>query len=1019
MAAHILTTAFRPRRNAQKLVRLATPSLGAMLRFMGLLLLVAVFLIVVSAALQEMRTSRLQSDIFTNQARELTYVIAPGASGTVRFPNGGPYDLRLGYSRLPQFIARLKAQHFAVTRQAVQSSALRAVADSHGYAIYAEKQHAGLALKDRAGLPLYQASYPERSYDKFESVPPLVVRTLLFIEDKDLLEKNHPHYNPAVEWNRFLQASAGWVAGWLSPRLRHGGGSTLATQTEKFRHSPGGRTQGVIEKLRQMNAATLRAYLDGADTYAARQRIVTTYLDSTPLGSRPGYGEIIGVGDGLRVWYGTDFAAANRILANPDSGDVGRTAEIYKQALSLMLAERRPAYYLTAKHDALLALTNSYLRRLAVQKVISRRLYEAAMQAPLPFRAQAPAPAPVSYVGRKGADTIRTELLRIVGAGSLYDLDHVDLGATSTIDTAAQWRVTDFLAQLRDPDRVKALGLEGKELLGGGNPALVNYSVVLYEHTGGHNLVRVHADSMDQPFDLNSRAKLQLGSTAKLRTLINYLEIVSRLHDRFAGLPPRNLHALLTRARDPLSQWALGYLAGTKERRLQPMLDAAMQRHYSAGEGGFFTGGGFHAFHNFANWENSGNPTVEAAFANSINLAFVRILRDIERFYVAEDHLQGDALGDEPDGDAARTAFLQRFADQEGRTFLDKFIREFRGLDSDQRLSLLARKTGPYAKRLTVVFRSIHPRASVADLAAFLKREVKDKPDLNQPPEKLYAAYGVDRLSLAERGYLAHVHPLELWLASWLEQHPQATRHEIMQAGAPVRQDVYGWLFKTRNMHKQNWRIRVLVEQDAFKHITADWRRLGYPFAHLVPSLATAIGSSGDRPDALAGLMGIILNNGVRQPTIDIRDLQFAPGTPYETDMSAGHAMPVRVLPAEVAATVRRALSDVVLEGTAKRIQSAYHSADGGPLVLGGKTGTGDNRFDSFSAGHALIESRVVDRTSTFVFYLGDRFFGTITAYAPGRKAAQFHFTSALAVQLLKAMAPQIQPLFERPTANS
>ncbi len=110
-----------------------------MLWLSGLLLLVAVFLMLASAALQEMRTSRLQSDIFTKQARELTYTIAPGASAKLRFPSGGPYDARLGYSRLPQFIARLKAQHFAVTRQAVQSSGLRAIADSDGYAIYAEK----------------------------------------------------------------------------------------------------------------------------------------------------------------------------------------------------------------------------------------------------------------------------------------------------------------------------------------------------------------------------------------------------------------------------------------------------------------------------------------------------------------------------------------------------------------------------------------------------------------------------------------------------------------------------------------------------------------------------------------------------------------------------------------------------------------------------------------------------------------------------------------------------------------
>ncbi len=58
-----------------------------------------------------------------------------------------------------------------------------------------------------------------------------------------------------------------------------------------------------------------------------------------------------------------------------------------------------------------------------------------------------------------------------------------------------------------------------------------------------------------------------------------------------------------------------------------------------------------------------------------------------------------------------------------------------------------------------------------------------------------------------------------------------------------------------------------------------------------------------------------------------------------------------------------------------------------------------------------LIESRVVDRTATFVFFLGDRFFGTITAYVPGAEAARYHFTSALAVQLLKDLAPVLEPL--------
>ena len=98
-------------------------------------------------------------------------------------------------------------------------------------------------------------------------------------------------------------------------------------------------------------------------------------------------------------------------------------------------------------------------------------------------------------------------------------------------------------------------------------------------------------------------------------------------------------------------------------------------------------------------------------------------------------------------------------------------------------------------------------------------------------------------------------------------------------------------------------------------------------------------------------------------------------------------------------------------EGTARQLGDVYRASNGAPLQVGGKTGTGDNRFDRFGAGGRLIFQRVVDRTATFVFFLGDRFFGTITAYVPGSVAASYHFTSALAVQLLKAIEPQLEPL--------
>jgi hypothetical protein len=77
---------------------------------------------------------------------------------------------------------------------------------------------------------------------------------------------------------------------------------------------------------------------------------------------------------------------------------------------------------------------------------------------------------------------------------------------------------------------------------------------------------------------------------------------------------------------------------------------------------------------------------------------------------------------------------------------------------------------------------------------------------------------------------------------------------------------------------------------------------------------------------------------------------------------------------------------------------------------MGGKTGTGDHRFERYGKGGQLIESRVVDRTATFVFYLGDRHFGTLTALVQGEQAGQFGFTSSLTAQMLKTLLPQLQP---------
>ena len=152
----------------------------------------------------------------------------------------------------------------------------------------------------------------------------------------------------------------------------------------------------------------------------------------------------------------------------------------------------------------------------------------------------------------------------------------------------------------------------------------------------------------------------------------------------------------------------------------------------------------------------------------------------------------------------------------------------------------------------------------------------------------------------------------------------------------------------------------------------------------------------------------------MRYPIIRFDYLHFAAGTPYETVLERAPTSGERVVDPEVAAAARNALTDVVERGTAQRLKGAYLDSDGTPLVIAGKTGTGDHRREVYGPGRRLIASEVISRSATFSFALGDRFFGVITAYVSGPKAARYRFTSSLPTQVLKSLAPVLEPLLAR-----
>lgn len=961
----------------------------------------------------EMRQSVLQVRLFTHLHERFGWTLTDGDSEAVIYPETGPYNERLGYSQLPTLIERTAGQGYSLDQQTRFSPALLHFIAHGGYPVFDEKARAGLTINGPDGIPLYSARYPRQVFNRFEDIPVLVLETLLFIENRGVLEPDHPHQNPAIEWRRFAGAAAMQAARLANSELRADGGSTLATQTEKYRHSRDGVTQGITDKFRQMLQASLRAYQDGPDTTRARQRIVLDYLNSTPLAGRPGFGEVHGLGDGLWTWFGMDlYQTADLLRQSPDTRDMAEAqAHAYRHALALLLAQRRPSWYLREGRDDLEALTDSYLRIIHEAGLIDLQLRDQALAARLNFSASPPPQSPPSFVDQKAVNSVRYELLRTLGARDLYALDRFDLTVETTFDATVQDAVSRHLQQLHDRDYARAQGLYGPYLFRDSDPIEhIHYSVVIYERTPEGNYLRVQADNFDQPLDMNEGTMLDLGSTAKLRTLVTYLEIIEELYRRLSSRTASDLWAMTATSDDVLTRWVATRLAIKPSLTLRELLDEAMERPYSANPGEtFYTGGGVHTFSNFDRTHDHRSLSVNEAFRHSVNLVFIRLMRDIVRYEIAQQPELFAALNqrDHPD----RELWLQRFAAMEGLAYLNQFIDIYYLLDEEQRLERLGQRTGKAPYRLAMAYRAARPDGDLAGMERFLRHHLGSALPAPAELRRLYDHYGPHRFNLNDQGFITKVHPLELWLLRYLHDHPHASRAEIRTASADTRQEVYTWLFRTSRQQAQQQRVRIMVEQEAFKSVHRRWRRLGYPFPRLVPSYASSIGASADRPAALAELMGIIVNDGMHQPFVRLRTLHFAENTPYEVRFTRHNAAPEPLLAPEITERLKLTLVDAVEEGTGRRLREVFRDSQGQPLAVGSKTGTGDHRFKRIGRGGHVIDSEVRGRNATLMFFIGDSFFGTVAAHVAAPHAERFRFTSALPAQILRTLEPALQPM--------
>ena len=121
-----------------------------------------------------------------------------------------------------------------------------------------------------------------------------------------------------------------------------------------------------------------------------------------------------------------------------------------REMLSLMIAQRRPSHYLTKGHDELADLTDSHIRLLAQNNVIDAQFAAAALASKVTYRDWATQPTIQPIESNKGISVARSRLAGMLNR-PLYDLDRLDLSATSTLQGELQSEATEYLKKLADP----------------------------------------------------------------------------------------------------------------------------------------------------------------------------------------------------------------------------------------------------------------------------------------------------------------------------------------------------------------------------------------------------------------------------------------------------------------------------------------------------------------------------------------------------------------------------------------
>ncbi|MCP3850694.1 MAG: hypothetical protein GY694_10730 [Gammaproteobacteria bacterium] len=936
--------------------------------------------------------------------------------------------------------------HLELTPQAEKLLDMGIIPFNH----YQGKAFSGLKITDRYDKTIYQYQHPNQFKD-FKHVHPFVLKALLVWENDKLRqrvfdkEEEGAELNYLIEGPRIIKSVSEYVQYKVTGEGAYSGGSTLMTTLEKITNTPGGRTQSVTDKLNQMIGAGLHLY--GNDSKGSRENdevksALVDFLNTVPMagGPRSHSGELYGFGASYYAWFGHTIDELNEQLESRDS--LVRS-QVFKNICSLIVSIRRPSDLLRSP-DLINRQANLLLSRLNRKKLLNSALFVKSRSLKPAWDPQKNNPNQLDYAMHREASSARNQyayLMRQAVAKksgkkeakkiNLQTVDAMSVAIEITTDAQLEANIRSVLDDMYTEVAQQSPFVQGrtKGLLHSLTPEelkKIKYGAVVLEIDKNQKW-KILANTDTQSKDVYNPAKqgrFQWGSTAKLRVLVNYLTIV---HDEAIKLQQELMYQKLAKVSGlssmtkntiheqrnifkdykgssvTIKRLLAYYIEKHPNASMEMILNWAMSRRISANpEQKFLTGESWHQFHNYQKSDDKKNPNLWQMTTQSINLSFVRLMRDVVDYYIDQSGFDKIAILTDKKNPVRKKILekaiqIEEDSYQDGLNFFVELIQD--SFARDVALNVAESQTESYKKitnfEIISKAREIVKVISHADDES-VHNEVFKKYDLKKFK---HLASWFKRISFYEKR----------WLLARVRLQHSTSSSLVSEDEKRIIKQTSQW-FRTNKFWKKNT-LYTHMERKAFAQgITPAWKKLGYPFT-VSPSYAVVLGSSGDTPMSLVELAGTLLNNGLHEKNVSAIDrIVLAPDSEFETRFKRKREQE-RLIPEAVAVVASKAMQGVLKKGTA--VFASRH-----PLMkyvdsVGAKTGTGDNRHNQV----AVNRSAAVLST----FDMGEeqsKYAICITMSVTEGDIERYRFTSKVPVRILARIADHLSPVFTKKSAQ-